>query len=342
MKAPVVSVVMAVYNGERYLTQAIESVLAQTYADFEFIIIDDASQDGSWEMIRRFEDKRIVAIRLERNGGQTAALNRGLRIARGEFIARLDADDVALPNRFKEQGAFLEQHRDIAVIGCAQQIMDANGRVYARRSFPTDPDMVKAGLITSSPLSWYVISHPTVMGRKSVFLEMGGYDERFRIAQDYALWSKIIAKYRIGNLDSVGVQYRFHPGSLSQHNLGKTKQEIALTVHNNIARTMPQLSANRREALQTMLLFDVQQDRMSNTVLGDFESFYKAFCAQAFLNARVKEWGQLIQMWYVPQLIKTHKILAIKAFLTRIIRYPKGFLTKRFLACCWYAFKKKW
>lgn len=194
-RAPTVSVLMAVYNGMPYLPEAIESVLQQTFSDFEFIVVDDASTDGSVECVRSYSNSRIRLTRNEINLGQTRSLNRGLALARGEFIARLDADDVCAATRLETQTRTLRARSDVAVLGTWMYDIDAKGATTALVSRRWhDAGTYLAWLLLEICPLW----HPTVMFRREAVLGVGGYGEEFRIAQDYDLWIRLALRRRYG------------------------------------------------------------------------------------------------------------------------------------------------
>lgn len=187
---PVISVIMGVYNGERFLAEAVESILKQSYGDFEFIICNDCSMDASAEMLRSYAaaDSRIVLLENERNMGLAATLNRCLAVAQGEFIARMDCDDRALPERFAVQTQWLRQHTDVDVLGSAVEYMDDNGDVYGAMSM----DSLCVRSVTEVVRGSCVI-HPTVMMRAETLRRVGGYtvNSLTTRAEDYDLWCKI-------------------------------------------------------------------------------------------------------------------------------------------------------
>ena len=135
---PKVTVLMAVYNGERYLRDAVESILCQTFRDFQFLIINDGSTDNTRDLILSYDDARIVLVDSEHNVGQTRSLNRGLELAAGELIARQDADDISEPDRLAKQVAFLERHPEVALLGTWYKEIDVQGTVIGKRKLPCD------------------------------------------------------------------------------------------------------------------------------------------------------------------------------------------------------------
>ncbi len=193
---PSISVVMSVYNGGKYLEQAIKSVLAQTYQDFEFIIVDDASTDDFSSVLSKFDDPRIKLITNSENLGLTKSLNKAVSVARGRYIARMDADDISLPLRFERQVAFLEKTPQYALVGSSYYQIDENGKIKSIVKVLTDDQSLREGLMLQN---WF--GHGSVMMSKEVLLKAGGYNERFRFSQDYDLWLRIAENNKIANIE---------------------------------------------------------------------------------------------------------------------------------------------
>ena len=207
MANPKISVIMSVYNGEKYLREAIESIFNQTFTDFEFIIVNDGSADGSLDIIRSYDDDRIRLIDNEQNIGLTKSLNKALRFAEGEYIARQDADDVSLPNRLERQVNYLEKHPETAVLGTSVYLINENGKTIAKTialARPTLKDLHKGNQFT----------HGSVIFKKHVIAELGGYNESLKYVQDYELWLRIAKNYRIGNLREPLYKLRYHTTKL--------------------------------------------------------------------------------------------------------------------------------
>ena len=185
---PYITVLMPVYNGIAYLEQAIESVLNQSLKDFEFLIVDDCSTDCSLKLIRKYQDPRIRLIVNEENMGQAASLNRGLAMATGRYVARLDQDDVCLPERFRVETEFLERRPDLAIVCTWEYSIDEKGRRIRRWTSAVDGFGEFVGMLL---LGLCPVWHPSVMFRRDVVQELGGYDPSFAPAEDYELWSRI-------------------------------------------------------------------------------------------------------------------------------------------------------
>ena len=203
---------MPVYNGEKYLKEAVESVLEQTLSDFELIIVDDCSTDATSEIIAGFSDSRIVYLRNEKNLKISDALNRGISAAVGEYIARMDADDISMPERFEIQARFLDKNPDVSVVGCGIELFGAGIAPSFRRFSATKTDM-EADLIFSSPLA-----HPSVMFRRSLFWKEGFYyDPEFNGMEDYDLFWRISRKHRLSSVPDILLRYRLHGGQITQN-----------------------------------------------------------------------------------------------------------------------------
>jgi glycosyltransferase involved in cell wall biosynthesis len=206
---PRVSVIMAVYNAEPWLTEAVESVLGQTFGDFELVVIDDGSRDATPEILARIRDPRLRVVR-QRQSGQTPALNHGLQLSRGALIARMDGDDVALPDRLARQVAFLDAHPDVGLLGTACREISATGAIIRTIIPPAEDPEIRRILIRENPFT-----HSAVMFRRTVLDASGRYDEGFVVAQDYDLWLRMSRLTRLANLPEPLVLRRLAPGQLS-------------------------------------------------------------------------------------------------------------------------------
>jgi len=207
---PLISVLMPVYNAERYLNVALESVFNQSCADFELLALDDASTDASRDILQSFSDSdsRLRILVNASNQGVSRTLNRGLKQARGQFIARMDADDICEPFRFERQINFLQAHTQVCVCGSWATDIDENGRVIQLRAMPTGARL-NTFWWRPSPLV-----HPSVMW--SVERQTWLYDEKLRCAQDYDLWLKLgLNGEKLGNIEETLLRYRVHEASIS-------------------------------------------------------------------------------------------------------------------------------
>lgn len=205
---PKVTVLMPVYNGEEYLSEAIDSILKQTYTDFELLIVDDGSNDTSVDIIKSYKDGRIRVVNNERNIKLVATLNRGLEIAQGEYIARMDCDDISLPDRLEKQVSLMDRCKEIGICGSWIEIFGEGNWI---NRYPRDNDSIKCGLLFETQLA-----HPAVMIRKNDFVKNQlFYDPEFKHAEDYELWVRASRKLKITNIESVLVRYRLHSQQIS-------------------------------------------------------------------------------------------------------------------------------
>jgi len=210
VNSPAVSVVMSVYNGEKYLRQAIDSILNQTYTDFEFIIIDDGSTDSTREIVRSYGDSRIQFVQNGGNIGLTKSLNKGLQIAEGRYVARMDADDLSSPYRLKTQMDFLEDHPDYAVVGTFLNIIDENSNYVQTAHKPVTDSMIREHVKHDN-----CIAHGSAMIRKSCLTDIGFYDESIERSQDYDLFLRLSEKYKMANIPQCLYMWRDHEDNVS-------------------------------------------------------------------------------------------------------------------------------
>lgn len=208
--SPKISVILPVYNGEKYLSEAINSILSQTYRDFELIVINDCSSDRTSEILASYTDDRLRIVNNSSNLKTSRSLNKGIELAQGQFIARMDADDISLPIRFEKQIAFLESHPEIGVVGSCIKQIDENGNFIRNIFLQTRSETIKWELFFGSPLA-----HPAVMMRAEVVKSSGGYSNNVFFAADYELWTRLIKITRFANLSEFLLFYRMHSENVS-------------------------------------------------------------------------------------------------------------------------------
>lgn len=206
---PKVSILMPVYNAEQYLAQALESIIYQDFKDWELILINDGSTDTSDAIIRQYEDERIYYIINEQNLGLIKTLNKGIHYCHGKYIARMDADDIAVADRLGRQVDFLNSHSDYLMCGTNAIVVDSNGRKTGSIKNLPDNDMLQVNLLFSVPFI-----HPTVMVHREV-LQHNQYDEAYKHIEDYELWYRIAKLGKIANIDRNLLAYRWHDTNVS-------------------------------------------------------------------------------------------------------------------------------
>jgi glycosyltransferase involved in cell wall biosynthesis len=223
-RSPAVSVLMPAYNAEKHIADAIGSILSQTFADFELIIINDGSTDRTTTILETFAaaDSRITTDQQE-NCGLVASLNRGCRLAKGKYIARMDADDVSLPTRFAKQFDFLEKNSGVGIVGTWIQDMDSNGRLGPVWPLPVSPAVIRWFLMFGN-----CIAHPTVMARRDVLERLGYYRQDVLHVEDYDLWMRAVAVTNFANIPEVLVKYRVNEDGVSGRNLSDQQRQAAL------------------------------------------------------------------------------------------------------------------
>nr|WP_295373540.1 glycosyltransferase [uncultured Sphingosinicella sp.] len=217
MGVPAISVAMSVYNNAAFLDQAVESILSQSFSDFEFLIVDDGSSDGSSTMLDRHaaRDPRIRIIRQE-NRGLIASLNRLIREARAPLIARMDGDDISLPERFERQVAFLEANPDHGVVGTWSRDIVEDGSPW-HGVFPDPPTSHESLLDVAEKQT--LLCHTSVMMRRDPVLEVGGYRAAFRHCEDYDLWLRLSERTHICSIPERLVLYRHSAGQISERHI---------------------------------------------------------------------------------------------------------------------------
>jgi glycosyltransferase involved in cell wall biosynthesis len=212
-KVPEVSVVMPVYNTERYLVPALESVLQQSFTDFEFIILDDGSTDSSVHIIQQYaeNDERIRFFPLEHRG-YVSLLRRGLNHCRGEFVARMDSDDISMPDRFEKQVNYLREHPDCVALGSRVVLIDPFGSPMENPPHKTAHPEIEQELLNG--VGWAMV-HPTVMMRREPLMLAGGYREDLMVSEDLDLFLRLAEVGKLANLPDVLLQYRQHLQSVN-------------------------------------------------------------------------------------------------------------------------------
>ncbi len=213
-KKPKISVVMPFYNAEKFLDESIQSILNQTFTDFEFIIINDASTDNSDKVVQKYlKDKRIIYIKNKENKGIVHNLNKGIKIAKADVIARMDGDDISMPERFEKQYRFMQDNKDISIIGAQAQTINTDGKKLEKMSFETDVNIIEKKF-------FYIDNflHPLIMYRKKDVINVGLYREQFNLVEDNDLYLRLLfGEYRGANLNSTLLEYRKHDNSTDKY-----------------------------------------------------------------------------------------------------------------------------
>lgn len=221
---PAISVIMPAYNAQRHLEEALRSIFAQSFSSFELIVIDDASQDHTAEILASYveQDPRLVLLKNNVNLGITRTRNRGLEVARGKYIACLDSDDVALPERFKKQHEFLEGNSDYVLVGSDLEIIDEASQVLGMRTYPTSDSAIRKVFTRQNPFA-----QPASMFVAEVARSLGGYRNKFPVCEDYDLFLRMAEKGMVANIPEVLTRYRI---STSQSKSTRLKETLGNTL----------------------------------------------------------------------------------------------------------------
>jgi glycosyltransferase involved in cell wall biosynthesis len=213
MPDPRISVLLPVYNAEAYLAEAVESVLAQTFRDFELLAVNDGSTDGSQALLEAFaaRDPRVKVVSRP-NTGITGALNEMIGLARGTYLARMDADDLSVPTRFERQAAYLDAHPDCAIVGSRVMLMDPYGSPVAETGHALTHAEIDAELLVKT--GWAIV-HPAAMMRADAVRKVGGYDKRWKHCEDHDLFLRLAEVGTLANLPDVLLWYRRHYASIN-------------------------------------------------------------------------------------------------------------------------------
>jgi glycosyltransferase involved in cell wall biosynthesis len=225
MKTPFISVLMGAYNAQQHIQQAILSILAQSYEHFELIIINDGSSDDTLAIIKNIKDERIIIVD-QKNIGLTKSLNKALTIAKGELIARQDADDISLSTRFEEQVKAFNQDPDLSLLGSSMYISNPKGVFNEIFHYPCTDEELKEAIFHFNPFI-----HGAMMIKKLVMISEGGYNESFQYVQDYEFWSRLVPKYKCQNL-SMPFYARLREDDCSENQIDKSGfvEEIQATL----------------------------------------------------------------------------------------------------------------
>ncbi len=216
---------MSVYNASRYISESVESILHQTLSNFEFLIIDDSSTDNTVEILNRYDDPRICLIQNKKNIGLTKSLNKGLAIAQGKYIARMDADDISLPERLQRQKSFLDTYPGIAMVGSWVEVINQNNEKIKYYNHPTKSHLIRWHLLFAN-----AFTHSSIMIRTERLKSINGYSDELKYAQDFDLYSRLSDSWHVANIPEILVQWRnWEKGiSVSQNKLQhKTAHQIA-------------------------------------------------------------------------------------------------------------------
>lgn len=218
---PAISVITPVYNTEKYIAECINSILKQTFKDFELIIIDDCSTDRTWSIVKKFalKDTRIRAFKNKKNLGIAGNRNKGLSKARGKYVVWQDADDVSMPYRLKMQFEYMERHKRVGIAGGYLKFFNEHNPNMGVRKYATDDTTLRSKIFRYSP-----VAQPAAIIRRQCLVEVGGYNLAYPPSEDLDMSFRIGEKYRFGNIPKIMIKYRDHPNSVTYRGLRKMEK----------------------------------------------------------------------------------------------------------------------
>ncbi len=325
---PSVSILMPVYNTEPYLSEAIQSMLNQTYVDFELIILDDCSTDRSAEVVQTFSDARIVYHRNEVNSGLANNLNTGLKLATGKYIARMDGDDISLPHRLQTQVDFLESHPDIDLCSCAMQMFGADNQLWIR---DRDPEQVKITMMFYS-----AVLHASSVFRRDVFEKNNLYykQETFP-AEDYDLWARAAFFCRMVNLPDVMYLYRMHRTQVTSTDPRSAEKCREIQIR-YLSKALPVLSEKEIvDFVDGFIAYKISEIAEIKVVKNHYLKIVKAnasvlFFDQKLLNVRLNKYFQQ-QVFTFLQHFRIKKINNLLQYLGALIELRPQLIVKLFV-----------
>jgi len=298
-KSPLITVLMPVYNAERDLRQAVDSILGQTFTDFEFLIIDDGSTDASYQILASYNDSRIRLQRNEKNIGLVATLNKGIELARGVYIARMDNDDISLPNRLAEQYA-LSEIQSADIVGCKFNVIDSTGEHLKKVQVPLFPDEFTVCLANTVPFA-----HGSVMFRRSFLVDNKLQYGPGLYSEDYDLWIRMFEKgANFFNCNSVLFSYREHATSLTKNKINQYLSSSEQIRKKFLAKNFKKCSTSLGHLLQRKnLYYEMQVDIfvLSCRLLcqADIESFIFQVIYRLRLKAILHGIARLFKVYYL-------------------------------------------
>lgn len=302
--SPKVSVVMSAFNAEKYLHESLDSILNQDFRDFEFLIVNDASTDKTKEIIESCKDQRIVIINNAKNSGLTRSLNVALNSAKGEYVARQDADDISLPNRLSAQVDFLEKHPAVGFVGSYASMIDSHGKEFGQWKMPvTDKDIRR--VISAQGC----FCHGAVMFRNQLVKNTGGYRGQFKYAQDLDLWLRLSERCQMANIDKILYRMRRSADSITRNKLEKQ-----LDFHLLAVCLSGQRGKEGRDDLETAQDFNLKEILRQHYAAKEINRFKSEIYLHYYHESlKMKNLGEASRFW-LGWFIRQPKLWKVKTF----------------------------
>jgi glycosyltransferase involved in cell wall biosynthesis len=344
---------MSVYNGDRFLREAIDSILKQSFIDFEFIINDDASNDNTWDILMEYSslDKRIFLLRNEINIGLTKSLNKCLAASNGIYIARQDDDDISLTDRIKRQVDHLDPNPEVVLVSSNFDRIDEEGHVIRRMKLHCEQQIILWHLIFYN----YIGGHSQVMFRRDQALDLGGYSESYSCAQDYELWLRLSNLGKIDIINDTLLKYRVHDNRITSKNFDDQMLCVLNASRNHLIQLLGEsISLSEIMQLWSFWCLTIPKDipgleiGKSGPINVRLKQIQTAFLAkQAFtkadfssLNKKLNELiGDRYLKWFIIKLIKQHQLIPGFIMLYYAVNWLRFRAIKKFYDICKGAFR---
>ena len=310
-RPPRVSVVLPVHNGEDQVEAAVDSILRQTLNDLELIVVDDGSTDRTPALLQQLaqRDHRVRGCR-QNHGGSVAALNRGAALARAPYLARMDADDIALTDRLTKQAAFLDANPEVALVGGSVEYLLGQGRRIRLRSLPTDPSEIATRLLAGK----HCFVHPTVMIRTEVLAQVGGYRPAFEGAEDADLWLRLVERFALANLPDVVLAKRVHPGQVSTRRMEQgIVRLLAAQAAARVRRATGQDPVRADETITTSTLrrLGVDEQQLRQELLQGYRTTLRAFHEAGDAEGAIRFFRNARMPWRIRYALRAEYALAL-------------------------------
>jgi glycosyltransferase involved in cell wall biosynthesis len=310
-KPPRVSVVLPVHNGEEQLEVAVDSILQQTLHDLELIVVDDGSTDRTPTLLQQLaeRDPRLRVCRQE-HGGIVAALNQGARLARAPYLARMDADDISVPDRLDKQAAFLDANADVALVGGSVEYILGEGRRIRFSPLPTAPAEIAERLIAGK----HCFVHPTVMIRTEALAQVGGYRAAFEGAEDADLWLRLAERFALANLPDVVLAKSVHPGQVSTRRMEEgIVRRLAAEASARLRRATGQDPLRRDEAItsETLRRLGVNEQEVREELLDGYRTYLRGFHKAGDFEGAIRLFREVRMPWRIRYALRTEYALSL-------------------------------
>ncbi len=319
-KTPEISVILPSHNGMKFLPTAVQSILQQTFANFELILLDDGSTDETPQYAKTISDHRLRYVRLEKVG-LVGALNTGLKLAKSELIARMDADDIALPTRLARQHELFSKNSRLLVCSTLFEHIDENGHVQQRSNAAPTP--ISHAAIAFHTLFSPPFLHPGTMFRREEVLRLGGYDRTYDVAEDYELWTRLLSIGTGTNINEILLRYRLHGGKVSTNNREKQFKQSSIISSKYAASVVPSLTENAWAPVRDLILNRCPVKFNPALSLNIFrlvcKHFKDTYPSDPSLNEQIQYWGDRYRHSVgceakaaIPNLAKSMKFLTLR------------------------------